>query len=53
MEIVDKMDEMDWEAIKPRNDNHQAGTFPQDIANDMNIEEKSDDLMDLIAKLEK
>ena len=38
---------------KARTDNSQADIFPQDIAIDMNVEEKPDDLMDVIAKFEK
>ena len=39
--------------IKSRTDSRQAATFPQDIIIDMNLEEESDNLMDLIAKFEK
>ena len=38
---------------KYRTDSRQADIFPQDIAIDMNIEEKSNNLMDVIAKFEK
>ena len=39
--------------IKARTENRQADIYPQDIAIDLTLEEKSDDLMDLIAKFEK
>ena len=39
--------------IKARTEHHQADIYPQDIAIDMSLEEKSDDLIDLIAKFEK
>ena len=41
MQIVD---EIDWDAFKPRTDNHQADAFPQDIAIDRNTEEKVDEM---------
>jgi len=39
--------------IKARTEHRQADIYPQDTAIDMSSEEKSDDLMDLIAKFEK
>ena len=52
-EKLETMDEMDWEAIKARTNIHEADNFPQDIAIDMNLEKKADDLMDVIAKFGK
>ena len=36
--------------LKARVEKRQADVYPQDIAIDMDLEEESDDLMDVIAK---